>query len=169
MSHLIIFALTPLILSIGLGPAFSFADESVFRAKGVIVGDDINGGRLWIDISGDNAITIVAWDLGRILTRYNVTPLSDCEQIYSVCLSATATHTHNAAATKIGDQSIFKIDPDNNIFVIQPTTGVLANTDVEIISELTKVHTNSLTLEQIDNTKSYAVELSESIGLATSP
>ena len=165
----LVFALIPLILSVGIVPAFSYADQTTFRAKGVVVGEDINGGILWIDVSGDKAVTIVAWDLGRVLTRYDVTPSSDCEPIYSICLSATATYTHNAAATKLGDQSIFKINPNDNLLVIKPTSGILADTAVEIVTEFTKIHTNSLELQPTDDTKSHSVELSESVGISTSP
>lgn len=167
--NFISFALIPLVLSVGIIPAFSYADQTIFRAKGVIVGEDINGGRLWVDISGDKATTIVFWDLGRVLTRYDVTSSSDCEQVFSICLSAIATYTHNAAATKLGDQSMFQIDPDNSLFVIKPTSGILADTHIEIVTEFTKIHTNSLELEPTDDTKSFSVELSESVGISTSP
>ena len=164
-----LFIIFPLIASIGIIPALSFADDAVFRAKGVVVGEDINGGIVWLDASGDEATTIVSWELGRVLTRYNVEPSSDCEQIYSICLSATATFTHNAAATKVGDQLMLKIDPDNNLFVIQPLTGVLADTDVVITAEFTKTYVNSWLSEPDDSPKSHTVELDESVGITAAP
>lgn len=124
-----------LVFTVIFNNALAQSDDPItFSGKGMIVGEHFNGGKLWLGISDGEATTIVEWNLGTVLTNYDVQPVSDCEPIYSICLEAITTHTENAAATKVGDQFLFKIDPKNNNIVIDGKSGVLK--DIEVVTEI---------------------------------
>jgi len=149
------------ILAIGVLTSSSvYADSTehlTLRAKGVLVGDEITGGRIWLSISDGKALEIFQWDLGRVIIRYDMIPSSDCEPNYPICLVGTVTYTHNAAANEVGDLVIFKIDPVNKELVVDPK-GKLLN-DITFFAHLTKIYKNSLNSEitQTTNTKTYDV------------
>ena len=136
-----ILSILGLIILVSDGVYAQSDDPLDFRSKGVIIGEDINGGIIWVSINDDKATTIVQWDLGRVLTRYDVSPSSDCEPNYSICLLATSTYTHNAAATKLGDQFLFKINPETKTLVIDAQTGTLQ--DIDIVSQILILYKHS--------------------------
>lgn len=130
-------------------PAFA-QSQLEFRAKGNVVGEHFNGGRMWSAIDGDKATTITQWSLGRAIIYSNVSQI-ECESPYTICLEATISNVKNSAATKPGDQFIIKIDSENKKQIIVGKVGFLENT--EIVLNLDKIYTGSVHETSITDTR----------------
>lgn len=86
-------------------------------------------------------LTVIAqWDLGRSKIISDVSPSSDCEPTYQICVNATVTSS-NSAAVKVGDTFLIKIDIENKKQVIVGKFGFLEN--VEIVLDVNKIYKNS--------------------------
>ena len=112
--------------------------DARFYGKGNVTGDHFNGGVIWTAIDGDKAILISQWELGRTKIYAMILPVTDCEQIYKICVEATVTYSDNSVAAKSGDKFILKIDPENNKQVILGKSGFLE--DIEIMITITKIY-----------------------------
>jgi len=111
-----------------------------FHGKGIVVGEHFKDGRMWTDINGDKATVIAQWDLGRSKIISDISPSSDCEPNYQVCVNATVTSSDNSAAVKVGDIFLIKIDTENKKQVIVGKFGFLEN--VEIVLDVNKIYKN---------------------------
>ncbi|HSB84288.1 MAG TPA: arylsulfatase, partial [Nitrosarchaeum sp.] len=112
-----------------------------FHGKGIVVGEHFKDGRMWTGISGDKATIIAQWDLGRSKILSDVSPSSNCEPTYQICVNATVTSSDNSAAVKVGDTFLIKIDTENKKQVIVGKFGFLEN--VEIVLDVNKIYKNS--------------------------
>ena len=97
---------------------FAQSDDSVFRAKSTVTGEQFNGGKIWTAINGDKATTITQWSLGRSLIHSTVAASTECESAYPICFEATISDAINNAAVKPGDKFLIGIDPENKKQVI---------------------------------------------------
>ncbi len=113
-----------------------------FHGKGIVVGEHFKDGRMWTGINADKSTIIAQWDLGRSKIISDISPSSDCEPNYQICVNATVTSSDNSAAVKVGDTFLIKIDTENKKQVIVGKFGFLEN--VEIILDLDKIYKKSI-------------------------
>ena len=148
-----LFLLFLLVTSVTITNFSAFAQPNIteFRAKGTVVGEHFNGGRMWTAIDGNKATTITQWSLGRAIIYSDIAPLTECDTSYSVCFEATVSDVKNSAATKPGDQFIIKIDPQNKKQIIMGKAGFLENT--EILLSLDKIYTDSIHKTSTEDTR----------------
>ena len=137
---------------------FAESDDAItFRGKGTVTGEHFNGGIMWTAINADKATTIAQWDLGRSKIHSDISPSSDCEINYQICVDATVTSTDNSAAAKVGDKFLIKIDTKNKKQIIVGKSGSLEN--IEIVLEFSKIYKNS----EIDGSSSLSAQEAQSI------
>ena len=140
IGHKIIFALIPLILSIGIAPALSFAENepyvlSHFSTKGKITENNpFRNLVLWTLISGDQGTIVISSQNGIIVFRLDVKQSDSCpELVNTVCIDSTITSVKNSqfGFVQVGDQAnmVFEM-PNKQTITMQ--SGNLESLVVEI-------------------------------------
>jgi len=145
MGHKIVLAIIPLILSMGIIPAISFAENeryvlSHFSTKGKITENNPFGGApMWTLISGDQGTLVTSTSSGIVVIRLDLKPSDSCPEFPDiVCLDSTVTSIKNSffGFIVVGDQlKMVFAAPDKQKITIQ--SGELAELVIEL--DLSKV------------------------------
>ncbi len=186
MRHRIIFALIPLVLSIGIVSTLSnsYAENepyvlSHFSVKGTITENNPFGGAVfWTLISGDQGTIVTSSPTGVIVFRMDMKQSDSCPELTNtVCLDSTITSIKNSkfGFVEVGDQAkmVFEM-PKKQTITIQ--SGNLAELVIELdiskmrVKDVEKIVEKNIKEDELDALKQeYLSKIRDAIELINSP
>jgi len=114
----VIFALVPLILSIGIVTTISnsyaldlYSLDQISTRGQIINENPFDGSIIWTQIEGENGVIVATSDHGIVTIRFDVQQIDACiDSPDLVCLVATITETKNALHASEGDRAEMVFD-----------------------------------------------------------